>query len=244
MKKRVLLYNWTPLEQIKFGGGVAVYVRNLMQYAAQNKDMENIEFVFLSSGFYYDSDHTNVYIRKEPNFMSYENYTIVNSPIIAPLALSISTLSRTISDSILTHEIDEFIRLHGPFDVIHFQSFEGISSSVLKLKEKYKSIKFFHSIHDYGIICPDIRLWTKHQENCLYSKNKFICKNCVNSNIPFTIRVVSEASSRSYEYKVPYYVWVWNKLIKKTRRLFHKYIYSPNTIYSKYRCNNINNINK
>ena len=145
MKKRVLLYNWTPLEQYRFGGGVAVYVRNLMQYAAENNDKNDVEFVFLSSGFYYDSSRAGVYIRKEPDFMLYENYTIVNSPIIAPLAFSISTIERTMSDHTLIKEIDDFIGIHGPFDVVHFQSFEGISSSVLKLKEKYKDkIQSFH----------------------------------------------------------------------------------------------------
>lgn len=243
MKKRVLLYNWTPLEQYRFGGGVAVYVRNLMQYAAEN-DKNDVEFVFLSSGFYYDSSRAGIYIRKEPDFMLYENYTIVNSPIIAPLAFSISTIERTMSDHTLIKEIDDFIGIHGPFDVIHFQSFEGISSSVLKLKEKYRGIKFFHSIHDYGIICPDIRLWTKQQENCLYSKNKFNCRNCVNSNIPFIIRVVSEASSRSYEYTVPKHTWIWNKLVKKAKRIFHKYVPCSNRKYSAYRNFNIANINQ
>ena len=144
-KKRVLLYNWTPIEHYKLGGGVAVYIKNLMQYAAENRN--DIEFVFLSSGFYYDSDNKRTYIRKEQDFMSFENYTIVNSPIIAPLAFSISTLNRILSDKVVINEIDTFIKNHGHFDVVHFHSFEGLTSSVLKLKEKYRKIKFFHSIH-------------------------------------------------------------------------------------------------
>lgn len=240
-KKRVLLYNWTPIEHYKLGGGVAVYIKNLMQYAAENRN--DIEFVFLSSGFYYDSDNKRTYIRKEQDFMSFENYTIVNSPIIAPLAFSISTLNRTLSDKVVINEIDTFIKNHGHFDVVHFHSFEGLTSSVLKLKEKYRNIKFFHSIHDYGILCPDIRLWTKRNENCLYSKYKFQCTNCVNNNSPLIFRLVSEASTRSYEYNVPYYELIWNKIIRKYRKILHKYIPGSNRIYTRYRNFNIYNIN-
>lgn len=242
--KRVLLYNWTPLQQTKFGGGVAVYMRNLLQFAENNKNRYNIEFVFLSSGFYYDSVRKGMYIRRESDYDTFENYTIVNSPIIAPLALSISTLKRTIYDKMLTKEIDKFIQEHGPFDIVHFQSFEGISSSVLKLKMKYRDVKFFHSIHDYGIICPDIRLWNKQNENCLYSQNKFQCNKCVKNHIPFLIHVASEASRRSYEYTIPYLQLIWSKIIKKTKNIFHKYIPSLNAVYIRYRETNIKNINK
>ena len=61
--------------------------------------------------------------------------------------------------------LDKFIQEHGPFDVIHFHSFEGISTNVLQLKKKYPSIRFIHSTHDYGILCPNVRLWNNKNEN-------------------------------------------------------------------------------
>lgn len=38
MMKRVLFYNWTPLGVKSIGGGVAVYLCNMMQYISEHSE--------------------------------------------------------------------------------------------------------------------------------------------------------------------------------------------------------------
>lgn len=240
---RILLYNWTPLQHPKVGGGVAVYMQNILQYLTMHQN-NDVDIVFLSSGFYYDSANKEIYIRKEKEFLSVENYTIVNSPVIAPLGYASSSLERATKDTKLKDVLDKFIQEHGPFDVIHFHSFEGISTNVLQLKKKYPSIRFIHSTHDYGILCPNVRLWNNKNENCLTSQCKYQCNTCVSNTAPFLIHVVSLANQRSYEYHVSPVTWFWVRVLKHLKKISYRYFRIPNSIYSNYRATNVANINR
>ena len=86
---KILYYNWTPLEKKKEGGGVAVYMRNLLDYL-QRSDL-GLDVTFMSSGYYYDGGD-RPYIRKEKDMYGASVFSIVNSPIIAPQGFPESAL--------------------------------------------------------------------------------------------------------------------------------------------------------
>ena len=65
---KVLYYNWTPLNTPRVGGGVNVYLQNVLNYLIQHPDKHDIEPVFLSSGWMYD-ERLVPYIRKEQNIL-------------------------------------------------------------------------------------------------------------------------------------------------------------------------------
>ena len=180
MKLKVLYYNWTPLDYLGKGGGVAVYVRNMLTYLSKCSNPDIVP-VFLSSGVYYDSSNI-CYLRQENDFCGWNAYTIVNSPVMAPMAHAISNIYSTIKDIQTVHIFEELIRAHTP-DVIHFESFEGISMKTLELKSKFPQIKFVHSVHDYGSICPKIHLWSRRGINCWRYPEKKNCVECVLPNI-------------------------------------------------------------
>lgn len=172
---RVLFYNWCPIEETE-GGGIAVYQRNLLDFIENSK--LDIDAFFLCSGFYYDNNK-RPYIRKEETSYSVSAFSIVNSPVYAPMRAPDSNFYEMINDQTLKDLVDQFISKNGPFDVIHFHTLEGLSLNILSLKEKYNKTKFIYSIHNYTAICPNVMLWTGGGENCGLKKSKD-CYYCMN----------------------------------------------------------------
>lgn len=176
---RVLYYNWAPLNYKRsIGGGVAVYIKNILSFLAHNKEQFPFEAVFLSSGFYYDFTK-KPYIRKEESAHGFDVYTIVNSSILAPQLFTKNMYKKILTDKESAKVFEEFILQTGPYDVIHFHSLEGLSPNVLDLKAKFPNTKFLHTIHDYGIFCPTVQFWTSNQTNCVKDTNKVNCSDCV-----------------------------------------------------------------
>ncbi len=177
---RVLYYNWTPIEQKHAGGGVSVYLYNLFQYFSSHQT--SIQPVFLSSGYYYDNKH-RPYITERECYMGIENYCLVNSPIIAPQFTSFSVYRRHLDDKVIIRLFRQFLIDQGPFDVIHFHSFEGLTTKVLQLKSEFQNTLFVHTIHDYGLFCPTVRFWTYDARNCALTQGQVYCYSCVRKEL-------------------------------------------------------------
>ena len=145
-------------------------------YLQENKT--EIEPVFLNSGFYYDS-HKKTYIREENRAFGAQVFSIVNSPVIAPMRAPVENLERMVSDNILVKQFEKFLDIYGPFDAIHFQTLEGLSLKVLKLKEKYEKTIFLYSMHNYTLFCPNVMFWTERGSNCVEEKEHCECGDCI-----------------------------------------------------------------
>lgn len=90
----------------------------------------------------------------------------------APLGIVPSSVLKDIMEDTKCKDVfNKFVEEHGPFDVIHFQTLEGISPNVLSLKEKYPNTKFLHSIHDYGLFSPNVKFWKFGGVNCVTDNN-------------------------------------------------------------------------
>ncbi|TGX82343.1 glycosyltransferase [Palleniella muris] len=172
---KILIYNWTP--QGENGGGVAVYVNNILAHIEQHPDEFPWQIIFLSSGYYYDSSGS-AYIRQLSPYHGFNSYTIVNSPAFAPHGGPAAMYKRMNRDKSLLHLIGQFIEEQGGFDVIHFQSFEGLAPNVLSLKECYPQTRFVHSLHDYGFYCSNVKLWNTEGYNCFRSE-RHPCGQCM-----------------------------------------------------------------
>lgn len=172
---RVLFYNWCPIHDSE-GGGIAVYIRNLLTYIHENSS--DIEPVFLSSGFYYDNKKTP-YVREETAAFGAKVYSIVNSPVYAPMRAPENNFVTMLTDETLIPVFYEFIKEQGPFDVIHFNTFEGLSLKALRVKNKLAKTKFVYSVHNYTSVCPNVMLWTEQGENCETAACKDNCHICM-----------------------------------------------------------------
>ena len=244
--KRILIYNWTPLHIDQHGGGVAVYVRNLINYLLTHKELD-IEPTFISSGYYYDGSNRSTYIRREKTCSGIEAYSIVNSPIMAPSLYAVSSLYNSIFDKKIQQLVKTFISLHGPYDAVFFESFEGVSSNILQLKKWFPHTKFYHFIHDYGIICPNVKLWNYKEENCLLNNNKFDCSCCLKepNSVPLLEHISYCAQQRNYTFDATSKDAKIIRIVRAVHRRINKFIpYVERHKYATYRTLNIKNINQ
>lgn len=176
---KILYYNWVDyLDPEKRGGGVTIYQRNLID--ALQGDREH-DVYFLSSGISFDI------LRTVPRWSAAvgegwrtkrRRFEIVNSGTLSPSHFSFGNESQ-VSDPDTEAAFFDFVRRHGPFDVIHFNNLEGLPANVLKIKEAWPQTRIVLSLHNYYPFCPQVNLWRKERENCLDYKGGQRCVNCL-----------------------------------------------------------------
>lgn len=241
---RVLYYNWAPLNYKKsVGGGVAVYVKNILSFLAHNKEQFPLEAVFLSSGFYYDLTN-KPYIRKEESTHGFDVYTIVNSSVLAPQMFTESMYKKILSDKSSVNIFYEFLLQTGPYDVIHFNSLEGLSPRVLDLKAKFPETKFIHTIHDYGIFCPTIQFWTSKKTNCVKDINKAKCSDCVVARKAMSHRLKMGMRPAKHNRSSHFFVKFLNKMYTRLSYKLKLYSSHDEDIYRQLRKLCVEEINK
>ncbi|KAF0674597.1 glycosyltransferase [Profundibacterium mesophilum] len=176
---RVLVYNWVDYrDDEKRGGGVTVYLRNLMETLGARGD---VDATFLSSGVSYDP------LRRAPRWEPIAHgphedrgmrYEIVNSGTLAPSHMSFGNPAQ------LTHPPTrdvflDFVAATGPYDVIHFHNLEGLPADVLSLKREWPRTKILLSLHNYYPVCPQVNLWHREAENCVDFDAGHKCTVCL-----------------------------------------------------------------
>lgn len=172
---KILYYYWTQYNDNLPGGGVKVYLKNIINYFKTNPD---VEIYCLSSGTEYDFSK-QLYCKCINNESDIKQFEIVNSPILAPSKASFYEIETYLSDIRLKRLLKEFIEKYGPFDVIHIQSIEGLSIKILELKENFPKTKFILSLHNYHYFCPQVNLWRNDNSNCVDFENGKACLNCL-----------------------------------------------------------------
>lgn len=181
---KVLYYNWTDYRSPR-GGGVTVYLRNLLAALSKN---EEISPVFLSSGDIYSPFSSQPYIRsaQSDDTSLCPTYELVNSPVPAPGSLLAHNLHSylNVNDNRVLDLIRQFIINQGGFDVIHFHNIEGLPLNVLKIKEYFPNTKIIFSLHNYFPFCPQVQLFQYHKGSCCKSfKGGLECGRCRNKII-------------------------------------------------------------
>lgn len=182
MKKRILLYNWIPFDEAEGkGGGVTIYVRNLISRMVRD---DCFELFFLSSGRAYDMNQYRIFI--EPTFNVFggkvKSFQIVNSPVLAAANLSFPYPDISNDDEALKRVVGNFISEYG-FDVIHFQNLEGLGIRVLELKEVFAETKFIYSVHNYYMVCPQVMLWQEGKGCCREEECGLCCVDCMPKDV-------------------------------------------------------------
>lgn len=234
---KVLYYNWCPIRETE-GGGIAVYIRNIFNYILEHK--KDIEPVFLCSGYYYDKSNM-LYYRKEKQEFDAEIYSIVNSPVIAPMKSPADNIQMMIEDVTLKKLFNDLINSIGPIDVIHFQTLEGLSLSVLSLKEAYSNVKFIYSMHNYTMFCTNVTLWTSKNQNCMISQKSNKCTDCMAKYMyPRTATLKKFRLFKEFGMEKTYYL---SRGIKFFLRKINK-LKENSSIYDKYKKMSVMYVNK
>lgn len=175
--KKVLLYNWVQFDDtVGRGGGVTKYLYNIISRLYLDKD---VQYYFLSSGQSYSFDG-KLRIEETQNVFSpyIKSFQIVNSPIMSPACMAFDDINCYLNDETLGTVIYQFCKTHGHFDIIHFHNLEGLSLSVLRLKEKLPDTRFIYTAHNYYFACPQVNLWNGNEKNCYQYPLFPACINC------------------------------------------------------------------
>lgn len=174
-------------------------------------------------------------------------FSIVNSTIIAPHKVAAVQLRDFVRDNKSKEIFRNFIIEHGPFDVIHFQTLEGIAPNVLELKDDFPSIRIVHSVHDYGIVCPNVKLWTNTKQNCFINQQCRDCGKCMKlyARENLSWKKADRPSVMGMDFSVPPSPVVrFRKMVRKIRQKFGCPKWLTDGCVSDFRNNNINKLNK
>lgn len=250
---KILYYNWIQFDNKgKIGGGVNVYQYNLIEEIIKNKKNE---VFFLSSGWNYSPFGLLPYIRKTKNVFgnNCQSFEIINSPIMAPAFWMSRNVEKYIYDKKTYDVFKKFLEKHGPFDVIHFNNFEGISLNVLKIKKLYPNTKIIYSVHNYQLICPTVQYFNdKKRKICDNFSSGKECLDCSCRN--FNCKEYLNRTKNYFKNYIPVSIYknmqfFIELLLKLNNFLFRKYYLVSDrnrkaSIYKYYRENNISLINE
>jgi glycosyltransferase involved in cell wall biosynthesis len=179
---RILLYNWVQYDDIESrGGGVRIYEKNLVEHLASSSDHE---IYTMASGL--EHDFLDPRIRVEPTVNALgsrvKSYTMVNSTVIAPGHHAFGSAHLFDEGDMLSVWWD-FLETHGPFDVVQFDSLEGIPFTFLRIHERFPDTRVLLYAHNYYLVCPQVNLWKEERVHCSdYHKGRD-CVNCI-PNLP------------------------------------------------------------
>ncbi|MHB1425186.1 MAG: glycosyltransferase [Gemmataceae bacterium] len=173
---KILYYNWVDFEdERQRGGGVSIYQRNLIDAATQRGE----EVWFFSSGVCYSPFSRRPFLREvKARKEGVRKFEIVNSTILSPgqeaFGQDVATSPR------MEPLFADFLREHGPFDVVHFNNLEGIPVSFLRLaRAHYPQAKIIYSVHNYFAFCPQVNLWFQERAACRDFRDGRKCVNCL-----------------------------------------------------------------
>ncbi|WP_136444153.1 glycosyltransferase [Pacificoceanicola onchidii] len=177
---RILYYNWVDyLDEERRGGGVSVYQRNLMRALAGEPD---VEASFLFSGVSYDFPRGGAprweTVRHGPDQDRARRFEIVNSGVLAPAHHGFGNEAQ-VSDEDTEAAFVDFIDKTGPYDVIHFNTLEGLPAKVLERCRLWPQMRVILSLHNYYPFCPQVNLWHQERETCADFGEGRKCVHCL-----------------------------------------------------------------
>lgn len=177
---KVLYYNWIQFDnKTNSGGGVNLYQKNIIEGFLKREDYE---IFFVSSGReYMNCDKEGAWLQETDNVYGEKckTFTIINSPILATGDyLGEDDINCYLNDLTLYGILKKFIEEYGPFDVIHFNNFEGLSLHVLDIKHDFPTTKIIYSLHNYYPFCTQVNLWCNGEKNCKDYINGKKCLTC------------------------------------------------------------------
>lgn len=180
MGLRILHYNWAQFDDPEFrGGGVSVYLRNLLTTLAAEGEHE---LSVLSAGHHYTYRNRKPRYERTDNMLSGQgvrSFQILNSPVKAPAHDMFYDIGLWRSDPQVAEVFAQVLTAEGPFDAVVLHSMEGISSEVLALRDRFPQTRFYYMWHNYMPLCPQIELLWQNREDCTDYMDGLKCQGCL-----------------------------------------------------------------
>jgi len=179
---KILIYNSLPFDNLwNLGGNINLYCKNLVETILKESPL--IQIYFLSSGFTYKTDTTEIFFHKIPNIFDerVQQFEIVNSPAPANHLKLYGNPSIAIKSAVLKNVLHNFLKRYGPFEAIHINGLAGLSLDCLDLKDDFPSMRFIFTIHNYELICVTGLYFTRHKP-CSPKHTDADCFRCYRKN--------------------------------------------------------------
>lgn len=191
---RILLINWARIYNgTDEGGGVNGYVQSL---ALELKKL-NHQVISLTAGRDYaptshpssaksNPDHQqtkpnhtvgSIQLRREPDWLGLNIFTIVNSPVVAPSLAQFNDPLAEITSQDLERLLTDFIRTQH-IDIAHFHNLEGLTAGCIRAARN-AGAAVLASLHNYHTICPQVYLMQKHMHPCRDFDMGKACETCI-----------------------------------------------------------------
>jgi len=177
---RILHYNWAQFDDPEFrGGGVSVYLRNLLTRMAGDPEFE---LVVLSAGHHYTFSDRKPRYEETANTLGdqgVKSFRILNSPVKAPAHDMFYDIGTWRSNREIAELFAKVLTDQGPFDTVVLHSMEGISSEVLALKDRFPHTRFVYMWHNYMPVCSQIELLHQSRDDCRDYEGGLKCAGCL-----------------------------------------------------------------
>ncbi|MEW7864202.1 glycosyltransferase [Aeromonas diversa] len=169
---KILIYNWVDyFHNPTRGGGVTVYIRNLV-----NQLRGRHELYFISSGESYNPFTSSVYWAEKDSDDDVRIFEIVNSEVLAPGHLAWNDPAAL--ESHRTHDVWVSLLREIQPDVVHFNNAEGLPISALDIKSVLPHCRSIFSLHNYYPFCPTVKLWRGSNISCHDFAHGQACVGC------------------------------------------------------------------
>lgn len=175
---RILFYNWVQYDDPeRRGGGIRHYQQNLIDHLSRDTDHD---ITVVSSGLEHDALNRQIRIERTENSHPdrVRSFTLVNSLVPAPGHHAFGSPWLFDNDRMLA-VWHQFLAEHGPFDVIQFDSLEGIPFTFLRVHERLPDAKAVLYAHNYYMLCPQVNLWKRELTHCSDFRQGRDCVSCI-----------------------------------------------------------------
>lgn len=175
---RILFYSWAPFDDPEGrGGGVSIYQRNLVEaLIGRGHDVD-----VLSAGLAYDSHSLAPRIEPTENVFSplCRSFRLVNSPVMAPGHAAYGQNRRLFQQGPADRVFHDFLTRQAPYDIVHFNTLEGIPLTFLNLRPILPQALVVVSHHNYFALCPQVNLWRQETRACEDFEDGRACEDCL-----------------------------------------------------------------
>lgn len=175
---RILFYNWVQYDDLeRRGGGIRHYQSNLIDYLVSDT---HHEITVLSSGLEHDAVNRQIRIERTANSHPdrVRSFTLINSPVPAPGQHAFGS-PWLFDEGTMLQVWHQFLAENGPFDVIQFDSLEGVPFTFLRVHEQLPDAKVVLYAHNYYMLCPQVNLWKRELTRCTDFRQGHDCVSCV-----------------------------------------------------------------
>lgn len=179
---RVLYYNWVdPLDRENRGGGVSLYLHNLIKAIEARDAQEELEVTCLSSGL------AHRLRQRGPGWAPVEpgsdqgrlrRFELVDSGVLSPAHADYGNPTQ-VSHPPTEAAFADFLQRTGPYDVIHFHNLEGVPAAVLEIAASQPRTRVVLTLHNYYPFCPQVNLWHRESASCTDFDGGRKCVDCV-----------------------------------------------------------------